>query len=103
MSKDLKININDLTKKILPIINKVRRYLIIIFIVIFALIYGFLVFRVNSLNRLEPTDEALTEKLSATKRPKIDQADINKIQQLQDNSVEVQSLFKQARDNPFQE
>ena len=103
MSKDLKININDLTKKILPIINKVRRYLIIIFIVIFALIYGFLVFRVNSLKRLEQTDEALTEKLSATKRPKIDQADINKIQQLQDNSVEVQSLFKQARDNPFQE
>lgn len=103
MSKDLKININDLAKKILPVINIVRRYLLIIFIIIFALIYGFLVFRVNSLNRLEPTDEALTEKLSATKRPKINQDDIDKIQQLQDNSVEVQSLFNQARNNPFQE
>jgi hypothetical protein len=67
MNKNLNINIKGLAEKVLPILSKVRRYFVIIFIVIFALICGFLVFRINSLSRQEPSDDAVTEKLSATK------------------------------------
>jgi hypothetical protein len=85
------------------LIQKLRRYTVVIFIVVLVSIYSFLVFRINMLTSQEPTDDAVTEKLQTVKRPKIDQSAVDKIQQLQDNSVEVQSLFQHARDNPFQE
>jgi len=82
---------------------KVRRYAVVIFIVVMVGIYSFLVFRINMLNRIEPSSDDVAAKLQTLKRPKIDKSVVTKIQQLQDNSVEVQTLFKQARDNPFQE
>ncbi len=105
MSKELKINfdIKELRTKVLPLLYKFRRFGLLTFIVVVALVYGFLVFQVNSLNQQEPSDDAVTEKLLTVKRPKIDPNDVSKIQQLEDNSAEVQALFKQARENPFQE
>lgn len=80
-----------------------RRYYRIIGIVLIAILYGGLVVQINLLNRREPSDDAVTEKLQTIKRPKIDQQTTDKLQQLQDNSNAVQALFKSARDNPFQE
>jgi dephospho-CoA kinase len=71
--------------------------------VVVLLAYTFLVLRINSLSKAGPSEDAITEKLQSVKLPKIDKAIIDKIQQLQDNSVDVQTLFKNARDNPFQE
>ena len=65
--------------------------------------YSFIVLRINLLNRSEPTDDAVSEKLQSVQRPKIEPELLKKIQNLQDQNVEVQSLFKQARDNPFSE
>lgn len=105
MSKDIKLNVDlkDLPAKILSFINRFKKYAVLIFIITVTLIYSFLVFRINTLNRQEPSEDQVTEKLLTVKRPKIDQEDITRIQQLQDNSVEVQALFKAARENPFQE
>jgi len=61
------------------------------------------VFRINQYSHTEPADSAVQEKLQTTKRPKVDQAVLDKIQQLQDQNVQVQSLFDQARNNPFNE
>jgi len=66
-------------------------------------VYSFIVFRINSLITAEPTDEQIIEKLQTVQRPKIDQVSIDKINQLSDNSVEVKAIFKEARQNPFQE
>jgi hypothetical protein len=83
--------------------SRLLHYLPLIFIVLLIGAYSFLVFRINTLIGGEPSDSAVTEKLQTVTRPKIDQAAVDKIQQLQDNSTDVQSLFKAARDNPFQE
>ena len=64
---------------------------------------GFLVFQINRLATAEPTDTMIEEKLQTVARPKLDQAVIERIQQLQDQNVEVRSLFDQARNNPFNE
>lgn len=74
-----------------------------IFIIALFGIYSFLVFRINALNAQEPSDDDVTAKLKTVQRPKVDQSVIDKIQQLQDNSVDVRSLFNHARDNPFEE
>ncbi len=99
----MKENLDKITAKIVPLINKFRRYKTFIFIIGLLTIYGFLVLRINTLNSREPNDDDITAKLKTVSRPKIDQTIVDKIQQLQDNSVQVKSLFNSARNNPFQE
>lgn len=97
------ITIKDLPVKFKPFIRKVRSYIILIFVVVVALMYGFLVYRVRLLANQEPTSDAVAQKLQTVQRPKIDQHAIDKMLQLQDNSTEVRALFQAARNNPFQE
>ncbi len=98
-----KLNLKERAAKLKPFLRKVRTYMPIIFLVTVAILYGSLVFRVRSLASREPADDAVEEQLKTVQRPRIDQNALLKIQELQDNSAEVQALFKQARDNPFQE
>lgn len=97
------INLDAIVNNLQATGQKVLRYLGFIFVIVLLGMYSFLVFRINSLTTAEPSEDAIAEKLQTVQRPKIDQASIDKIQQLQDNSVEVKSLFQEARDNPFHE
>lgn len=98
-----KLNLDQITNKLQAFGQKAFRYLSFVFVLLLLGMYSFLVFRINSLTTAEPSEDAIAEKLQTVQRPKIDQASIDKIQQLQDNSVEVKSLFQAARDNPFHE
>lgn len=103
MSKDININFKTITSKARGWLQKLRKYIVFIFFVAVALMYSFLVFRINRLSSNEPTDDQVTERLQTVRRPKVDQNTLDKIQQLQDNSADVRALFKAARDNPFKE
>ncbi|GAC1391198.1 MAG: hypothetical protein NVSMB46_02830 [Candidatus Saccharimonadales bacterium] len=96
-------SMKSLTNKIEPIIHFVKKYLVFSFFVILLVIFGLLIYRINSLTRVEPNDSDVTAKLKTVQRPHIDQQTIDKIQQLQDQNIQVQSLFNQARSNPFSE
>lgn len=85
------------------IITKLQRYATFIFIISILLIYAFLVFRISMLSQAEPSEDAIAEQSKTIKRLKLDQTSIDKIQQLEDQNIGVQSLFKSARDNPFQD
>ncbi len=99
----MNIDIKSISAKLISILKVMQRYATFIFIVSFLMVYTFLVLRINLLNQREPSDDAVSEKLQSVQRPKIDKDVISKIQDLQDKNVEVQALFKQARDNPFSE
>lgn len=99
----MKLDIKNITGKLSGLLQKLKGYSVFIFVVFILLVFSFLVFRINMLARIEPSDDAVAAKLQTTKRPKIDQDSIDKLQALQDNSVEVQTLFQQARNNPFHE
>lgn len=99
----MNIEVKQILPKFLALIEKLKKYTVVIFIVVVALVFGFLVLRIKNYSSTEPTEEAVTEKLTTVQRPKIDKNAISKIQQLEDQNVEVQSLFEQARDNPFSE
>lgn len=89
--------------KLKVIMEFAKRYAVFSAIIAVLLAYSFMVWRINTLTSREPTQASVDEKLQTVKRPVIDQTAVKKIQQLQDNNVQVQTLFKQARDNPFQE
>ena len=72
-----------------------------LFLLLVIAVYGFVVWRISVLQNAVPNSSSVNAQVPAS--PHIDQATIKKIQQLQDNSVNVQALFNQARQNPFQE
>lgn len=97
------LGLKDLPAKIAPLLGKAKSYAVFIFVIGFLAIYGFVVFRINMLSRVEPDESAITEKVNSVQRPRIDQATLDKIQQLRSENIEVKSLFDHARDNPFNE
>lgn len=96
------INLKQLNTTIKDSLKKLQGYSTFIFIITILLIYSFLVFRISQLSQAEPDETAVSE-TQTIKRLKIDQASIDKIQQLEDQNIGVQSLFESARDNPFQD
>ena len=103
MNAKVNIDIKSIVSKVLIVLQKLHRYVVIIFIVIIFSMYSFLVLRINSLASREPSEEEVTMQLLSVKRLRIDQSAVDKILQLQDNNVGVKALFDQYRDNPFQE
>ena len=97
------LDLKAIPAKLTPILGWAKRYVAMMFIACLVGACGFLLLRVNSLASGEPDDDAVAERLKTVQRPKLDQAAVDKIQQLKDQNIEVQSLFDQARQNPFAE
>jgi hypothetical protein len=94
---------NQLTGQLGDVGKKIKRYLPIIFISSLLFLYAFLILRVSSYINMQPSEDSVNEKLQTTKRPQIDKQALEKILELQDQNIEVQSLFEEARQNPFEE
>lgn len=97
------LQVKDIPAKLSPALQWARRYNTLIFAISLMVIYGFLVFRINSLIASEPAEDAITEKLKTVQRPRLDQEAVQKMQDLEDQNVQVQTLFDEARNNPFAE
>lgn len=106
MSKDINLkdlNLKSLGPQLLDVAKKLGRYAGILFFVLVAGVYGFVVMRINSLSSLQPSSDQINTQSKAASIPKIDPKVVQQLESLKDNSVNVQTLFEQARDNPFQE
>jgi hypothetical protein len=99
----MKLEIKNIPAKLAPVLRMLRSYIAVIFIVVIGLMYAFLILRVNQLAQSEPGDDAVAERLETTTRPKIDEESAAKLEALEDQNVQVQTLFNQARNNPFSE
>lgn len=99
----MKLDIKTLSAKLKPWLVFARSHFKLIFILGLVGTYSFLVVRIGMLSKIEPTDDQVEQVLKDVKKPRIDKAALAKIQQLEDQNVQVQTLFKQARDNPFSE
>jgi hypothetical protein len=99
--KDL--NLSELLDKALEQVERAKRYAPIFFCLFLAIIYGFVVYRVQVLNSSEPSASDVAAQSQTASVPHIDPTVLRQLQQLQDNNVSVQTLFSQSRSNPFQE
>jgi hypothetical protein len=97
------ITLTDIREKLTDGLAKARQYATVLFCVFIGVIYIFVIYRVQVLNSSEPSDADVASKSKTAQVPHIDPKVLSQLQQLQDNSVSVQSLFNQARDNPFGE
>ncbi len=99
----LKFDFKSMPKQAKRLVSKLIRYQVIIFIVLVVGLFGYLIIQISTVSQKEPSDSDLVQQLSTVKRLKIDQSSIDKILQLEDQNVVVQSLFDDARNNPFTE
>jgi len=93
------MNVQSLFASLLTSFHKVGRYAIILFVLFLAFVYGFLLYRINVVSSAEPSDTAITQ----ANTPRVDKTVVKQLLDLKDNSVTVQTLFDEARSNPFQE
>lgn len=76
---------------------------IVLFLLLLVGLYSFIGWRIATLANAEPDSAAIGLKTEKTSTPHIDQKVVDKVRQLEDNNVNVQTLFDQARQNPFRE
>lgn len=93
----------NIKAKLLPLVKWFQKHYVVVGIVSVLALYSWLVVNINLLNRREPDEDTYTEQLQTIKKPTISQSTIDKLTQLEENNIEIQTLFKQARQNPFQE
>lgn len=93
----------ELLDKLIAQIDRAKRYAPVLFCLFFLLIYGFVVYRVQVLNSSEPSAADVATQSRTASVPHIDPKVLVQLQQLQDNSVSVKTLFSNSRSNPFQE
>ncbi len=104
MNKELsKPDIQTIKSQLKKYTSSIRRYSLIIFLVVITGLYGYIILGINQAYQTQPNAANTAEEIGTIKRLKIDQDSINKIKQLQDQNISVQSLFEEARQNPFAE
>lgn len=96
------MQLDNLQAQLKPLITNFIRFRMPLFLAMVAVLYGFLIVRINALQHVQPSAIAAAPAAQPA-IPHIDPATIQKIEQLQNNSASVQTLFDQARKNPFSE
>jgi len=99
--KDIKLK--SLPEMVRAFEQSAGRYTVLFFVLLLAIVYGFVLYRIATLSNAQPNDSDVAAQVKASAVPHIDPNVVKDIQALQDNSVNVQTLFNQARDKPFQE
>ena len=97
------LNTASLKKLSRTIVSRFGAYRSFIFFLFLTSLYGYIIWRINVLSSAPPTQAQLDSAQHNVERPKISDATINQLKSLQDNSVRVQTLFNNTRQNPFQE
>lgn len=97
-----KLDLKSLKTQASASIEKARRFSLVLFIGFVLVLYGFILFRINTLSNMQPSSDSITSQINAAQVPHIDEATVEQLESLQNNSVNVQALFNEARSNPFQ-
>ena len=98
-----KPDVKVLKTKATAVLAEFRRFSVFLFLGLVAVLYGFVLLRINILNSAQPTDVSVSNQVKAAQVPRIDQTTVKQLESLQSNNVNVQALFNEARSDPFQQ
>ena len=94
---------NSLLEKLQPLLGNFRKYLTLIIILVFGVMYGYLVYTSGKLASEEPSETQVSEKFQGAKRPKIDESVAEQLSKLEEQNIQIKGIFDEARKNPFSE
>lgn len=99
--KQKPLNSKTIISKLAGYGQRIRPYSFVLFIMLVAGLYSFVLFKINTIVSEQPSSDEVTSQVKAARVPHFDEDVIRQLNKLEDNSVSVQALFKEARDNPF--
>lgn len=102
MKNDINFNnLGDMGPRLKAALSNMKHYYATLFIVVVAGLYIFLLFQINIMVNKQP--DKSTIKTETAQKLKVDEAVVQQLKTLRDNSVNVQALINDTRNNPFQE
>ena len=81
----------------------VKRFRFILVFTIFSVLYGYILIQVNGIIAKKPSESQISEKATAAPKTKIDPKLAEKITSLEDQNIQIKTIFSDARKNPFAE
>jgi hypothetical protein len=96
------LSLKQLQQSLRRTVKVLSRYSAILFFLLISSVYGFVIFRINTFVSAQPSQSDIDAQSTTTTIPRVDPKIAEQLQSLEDNSVNVQTLFDQARNNPFQ-
>lgn len=99
---DLNFNFKSIIPLLIRQLDRIKPYRYIVFFIFISLLYGFIILRISAYSTAEPTQASIDSQVNARSNLFIDEKVVEQLQTLQDNSVSVQTLFDEARSNPFE-
>ena len=97
------VSITSIANGIVGALSKVRPYAGLMFFVMLAVMYAFLILQINTLSSAPVDDAQVNTETSSAPSLHVDPQAAKQLQTLKDNSSNVKSLFEGNRTNPFQE
>lgn len=93
----------NLTEQLQQLLVSLRAHLIVLSVILFAGLCAYLLLLTATLLQAEPEAAAISEQANAVSSPKVSQEIVQTINSLEDRNVQIQTIFEEARDNPFTE
>ena len=97
------LSLGSIKKSLLKAVHVVTRYRTFVFFLVASMLYAFIIWRINVLAVSTPTEAEVQTATAQQSVPSVKPSVVQKINSLKDNSVNVQTLFEQSRNNPFSE
>ena len=88
--------------KLVPIKTFIVRYAVVIFVVSVVGIFMYMTLSISRYANLEPSSSQEEERKASMTTVRLDESSINKIKQLEDQNISIETLFNNGRANPFQ-
>lgn len=99
----MNINKDSLTTSLNRLLAVAQRHALFLGIVGFGILYGYIIMQISTITTREPEQTKISEQLKAVPRPKVDKEVAKTIEGLESQNVNVQTIFNDARENPFSE
>jgi uncharacterized protein YpmB len=96
------MNIDKLITKLTPIKNFIIRYVVLIFVISVVAILGFMTIMIARYSNAEPTAFQIEDKKASLTAVNLDSDTVEKIEALKSKNINIESLFNNSRDNPFE-
>jgi len=99
----MKINNDQLLDKVTRLMSFIKRFRFMFAFAIFSLMYGYLIVQMNNISSREPNESQISSQTSSAPQTKIDPKLADKITSLEEENIEIKTIFNEARKNPFSE
>lgn len=97
------LNLKNIAAFFMAAGRKIAPYTGLLVFVLIAIVYVFVILRINAYSTPTVTESEVSQKIQSAVSPKIDDNIADQLRSLEDNSVNVQTLFEESRQSPFNE